>query len=53
MLRGGNACPGPDAQDPYNDLRLALPADLNRYLERKAAAFGAMRRELSSLWTTP
>jgi PD-(D/E)XK nuclease superfamily len=53
LLRSGSACPGPDAQDPYSDLRLALPADLNRYLERKATAFGRMRGELSSLWMKP
>jgi hypothetical protein len=46
----GNTCPGPDARDRYNDLRLALPADIDSYFQRKGAAFRDMSRDLSPLW---
>jgi PD-(D/E)XK nuclease superfamily len=51
LVRRGSVCPGPDAQDCYNDLRLALPAELDSYFHRKAASFGAACRELSPLWS--
>jgi hypothetical protein len=50
LVRSGNACPGPNARDPYNDLRIALPADIDSYLQRKGAAFREMFRDLSPLW---
>jgi len=50
LIRSGNACPGPDARDRYNDLRLALPADIDSYFQRKGAAFKDMSRDLSQLW---
>jgi hypothetical protein len=50
LVRSGYACPGPDARDRYNDLRLALPADLDSYFQRKGAAFRDMFRDLSLLW---
>jgi hypothetical protein len=53
LLRQGNACPGPDAKDPYNDLRLALPADLQAYFKLKKMAFGTLTRELDPLWRAP
>jgi hypothetical protein len=53
LLKKGHACPGPDAQDPYNDLRLALPADRAGYFQRKGAAFRDACRELSPLWGKP
>ena len=53
LIRRGSACPGPDAQDRYNDLRLALPSDIDSYFQRKAAGFGALCRELSPLWSKP
>jgi hypothetical protein len=53
LLKQGRACPGPDAQDPYNDLRLALPADRAGYFQRKGAAFRDASRELSPLWGKP
>jgi hypothetical protein len=53
LLKKGHACPGPDAQDAYNDLRLALPADRAEYFHRKGAAFIDACRELSSLWGKP
>lgn len=50
LIRSGNTFPGPDARDRYNDLRLALPADINSYFQRKGAAFRDMSRDLSQLW---
>jgi PD-(D/E)XK nuclease superfamily len=50
LVRGGKACPGPDARDRYNDLRLALPADIDSYFQRKGAAFRDMSCNLSPLW---
>jgi hypothetical protein len=53
LVRGGGICPGPDAQDRYNDLRLALPTDFDAYFQRKGAAFRALCRELAPLWSKP
>jgi RecB family exonuclease len=53
LLRAGAAPPGPDARDRFNDLRLALPADLDAYLTRKAAAHAASAAALSPLWRRP
>lgn len=53
LVRGGGICPGPDAQDPYNDLRLALPSDFDAYFQRKGAAFRELCRELAPLWSKP
>jgi hypothetical protein len=53
MLRRGDSCPGPDAREPYNHMRLALPADLDAYFGRKAKAFGRLTRELDPLWSAP
>jgi hypothetical protein len=53
LLNQGHACPGPDAQDPYNDFRLALPADRDGYFQRKGTAFRNACRELSPLWGRP
>jgi hypothetical protein len=53
LVRDGGICPGPDAQDRYNDLRLALPADFDAYFQRKGAAFRALCRELAPLWSKP
>jgi hypothetical protein len=50
LARSGNTCPGPDARDRHNDLRLALPADIDSYFQRKGAAFRDMSRDLSPLW---
>jgi hypothetical protein len=50
LVRRGAAGPGPDARDPYNDLRLALPADVDAYFQRKGGAFRDLSRELSPLW---
>ena len=53
MLRRGDSCPGPDAREPYNKMRLALPADLDAYFRRKTKAFGHLTRELDPLWSAP
>jgi hypothetical protein len=53
LVRRGGACPGPDAQDRYNDLRLALPIDLDAYFQRKGTGFRDLFRELSPLWSKP
>lgn len=53
MFKRGDSCPGPDAREPYNDMRLALPADLDAYFTRKAKAFGHLTRELDPLWSAP
>jgi hypothetical protein len=53
QLRQGKACPGPDAKERYNDLRLALPADLEAYFKRKKTAFGTLTKELEPLWRAP
>lgn len=53
LVRRGGAHPGPDAQDRYNDLRLALPIDLEAYFQRKGTAFRELGRELSPLWSKP
>ncbi|WP_189343288.1 PD-(D/E)XK nuclease family protein [Mesorhizobium sp. M2A.F.Ca.ET.046.03.2.1] len=50
MLLNGSAPVGPDAYEPYNDLRLALPADLESYRRRKVQALEVAAGELSVLW---
>jgi RecB family exonuclease len=50
LVRSGKTCPGPDARDRYNDLRIALPADIDSYFQRKGAAFRDMSNDLSPLW---
>jgi hypothetical protein len=51
QLRAGRACMGPDARDKFNDLRLALPADIENYFIAKQAAFASSNRDLSALWS--
>jgi ATP-dependent helicase/DNAse subunit B len=53
LLSAGKACPGPDGQERYNDLRLALPADSYAYFRCKAAAFAALHRDMAPLWSKP
>lgn len=50
LLLTGVAPVGPDAQEAYNDLRLALPADLAGYSKRKRKAVEAAAGELLVLW---
>lgn len=47
----GPVCPGPDAEDRYNDLRLALPAESDAYFRRKRASFASASTDLSPLWS--
>jgi hypothetical protein len=51
QLRAGRACIGPDARDKFNDLRLALPADVESYFIAKQAALATSNRDLSALWS--
>lgn len=53
IVRTGAAVPGPDADDPYHDLRLALPADRDVYLRRKNHAFREALDALAPLWGRP
>ena len=50
ILLSGDAPPGPDARQDFNELRLLLPADLDRYLARKQEGFEIASADLSPLW---
>lgn len=50
LLLTGVAPVGPDAYERSNDLRLALPADLENYRKRKSQALEAAANELRVLW---
>jgi hypothetical protein len=52
-LRNGIAYAGPDAFAGYNDLRIALPAALDRYQRRKQEGFDAAQQRLVPLWAEP
>ncbi len=52
-LRSGIAYAGPDAFAGYNDLRIALPAALDRYQRRKQEGFDAAQQRLAPLWAEP
>ncbi|MCP1546273.1 PD-(D/E)XK nuclease family protein [Methylorubrum extorquens] len=50
-LRAGNAHPGPDAEDAYNDLSFALPANAGElYCPRKRDAVRAVLGEAAGIW---
>lgn len=51
-LENGKAPPGLDADSPYNDLRLAMPAS-PAYQRRKRAAFAKSAGRLASFWNAP
>jgi RecB family exonuclease len=53
ILEGGEAPPGPDAGESYNELRLLLPAELDRYLARKHEGFERAASGLLPLWAGP
>ncbi|MNH49010.1 PD-(D/E)XK nuclease superfamily protein [compost metagenome] len=53
LVAGGAAPPGPDVEGRFNDLRLALPAELDAYLRRKAAARAGVAGELPAFWGYP
>jgi hypothetical protein len=50
-LRAGTAYPGPDAFAGYNQLRIALPAALDRYQRRKDEGFNDAQHKLAPLWS--
>ncbi|GIK49895.1 MAG: hypothetical protein BroJett013_25920 [Alphaproteobacteria bacterium] len=49
----GVALPGPDARETWNEYRLALPATLGTYLDRKNDAFGQAFGDLTAVWQEP
>lgn len=49
-LTRGVALPGPDASESWNEYRLALPATLGTYLDRKNAAFTQAFSDLTAVW---
>jgi RecB family exonuclease len=51
ILRSGQVAPRWERDEPYDDMRLALPADRESYLRRKAAAFRAANQKLNKLWS--
>ncbi|MDQ7250542.1 PD-(D/E)XK nuclease family protein [Dongia sedimenti] len=53
LVSDGAAPPGPDAREPFNNLRLALPADLENYLFRKSRALWTAAGELPTFWSAP
>lgn len=52
-LRNGVAYAGPDAFAGHNDLRIALPAALDRYQRRKQEGFNTAQQRLAPLWAEP
>jgi hypothetical protein len=53
LLERGVALPGPDAQEPWNEMRLALPAALGSYLELKRQPFARALASIERIWKTP
>ncbi len=52
-VRNGIAYAGPDTYAGYNELRIALPAALDRYQRRKQEGFDAAQQRLVPLWEEP
>jgi hypothetical protein len=50
ILRSGRLAPRWETDAHYDDMRLALPADRESYLRRKAGEFRAAHQTLSKLW---
>jgi len=50
ILRSGRIAPRREEDADYDDMRLALPADRESYLRRKAAPFKVANRALTKLW---
>jgi hypothetical protein len=50
ILRSGRIAPRREQDADYDDMRLALPADRESYLRRKADPFKAANRALTKLW---
>ncbi|HEV7417729.1 MAG TPA: PD-(D/E)XK nuclease family protein [Tianweitania sediminis] len=53
ILRSGRIAPRWEQDELYDDMRLALPADRESYLRRKAAEFRAVNQPLNRLWSAP
>ncbi|UVK48394.1 PD-(D/E)XK nuclease family protein (plasmid) [Mesorhizobium sp. AR07] len=51
ILRGGRIAPRWEQDALHDDMRLALPADRESYLRRKAAEFRAANQQLNRLWS--
>ena len=51
IVLAGHAAPGPDARERYYAMRLALPADVDAYLQRKQSVFAHANAGLSDLWS--
>ena len=51
ILRSGRIAPRWEQDALYDDMRLALPADRESYLRRKASEFRATNQSLSRLWS--
>jgi hypothetical protein len=52
ILRSGRIAPRWEQDTDYDDMRLALPADRESYLRRKASEFRAANQSLSRLWSS-
>ena len=50
LLRTGQGLPGPDAQEEYNEFRVALPASPATYFQIKNAAFMRAFGEFARVW---
>jgi hypothetical protein len=53
LIAAGAAPPGPDVDDRFNEMRLALPAELDAYLRRKVASRAAAAGQLLAFWGRP
>ncbi|MET4444238.1 RecB family exonuclease [Bradyrhizobium sp. GM2.2] len=51
ILRSGRIAPRWEKDAFYDDMRLALPADRESYLRRKASEFRAANQQLNKLWS--
>jgi PD-(D/E)XK nuclease superfamily len=52
ILRSGRIAPRWEQDAVYDDMRLALPADRESYLRRKAPDFRSANQKLSKLWSS-
>lgn len=51
VLRKGTALPGPDAQEDWNDFRIALPASPATYFQIKQGAFSRAFGDFARIWS--
>src|SRR5258707_743406 len=52
LLDQGIGLPGPDAQEAWNDFRLALPSGLASYFDIKRQSFSQALAPASRIWST-